>query len=191
MRPRQHAASSRPTEKRLPGERAPRTLVLATFTLIVVAFSTDCGGSGHDDSGRGPDLPRTEVARSLTVRVTGKDYRWHFRYPGPDGTLDTADDVVTRKNLVLPVGTSTTLLLHSGDYLYTLALPRWALKEIAVPDMVFTLQFETDAVGTYELLGDQFCGYAHQDLMGKLIVQTHEDFQASVDEAANQVVVTE
>jgi len=40
------------------------------------------------------------------------------------------------------------------------------------------MTFETDSVGTYELLGDQLCGYAHRSLLANLIVQSRAEFDA-------------
>ena len=112
----------------------------------------------------------------LLIEVTGDDFNWYHRYPGTDGELRTEDDVVAIRNVHVPVNTKTTLELHSKDYVYTFALPHLGLKEIAVPDMTFSLEFEEDTPGTYELRGDQLCGYSHPDLIGKLVVETQQDF---------------
>lgn len=146
-------------------------------------------------SGRTPDSPRAASgsttegdgqSSALTVRITGEDYRWHIRYAGPDGRLDTKDDIRTIRNLHLPGHTDTEILLNSKDYLYTLALPHLALKEIAVPDMTFQMRFTTTAAGSFDLLGDQMCGYAHTDLLGKMVVQSRPDFEAWLRAAERQ-----
>jgi cytochrome c oxidase subunit 2 len=95
-----------------------------------------------------------------------------------DGALGTEDDICARHHVHLPKNTKVRLQLTSDDYLYTLTLPEWDLKEMAVPDMVFTLEFETKQIGQYDLLGDQMCGYAHEELLGRLVVQSHEDFNS-------------
>ena len=40
------------------------------------------------------------------------------------------------------------------------------------------MTFETDSVGTFDLLGDQLCGYAHRSLIANLVVQSLADFDA-------------
>ena len=118
------------------------------------------------------------VPTNIRVRVTGHEFQWHILYPGPDGRLDTSDDVRSMRHLRLPVGTNVTLDLKSEDYIYTLALPHLRLKEIAVPDLDFSMVFETRSAGTFPLLGDQMCGYTHPKLIGTLLVEPRADFES-------------
>jgi cytochrome c oxidase subunit 2 len=92
--------------------------------------------------------------------------------------LWTADDITALGNLHLPVHTKTTIRLTSDDFIYTLSLPEIGVKEMAVPEMFFFLAFETDSVGTFDLLGDQLCGYAHRSLIANLVVENRVDFEA-------------
>jgi cytochrome c oxidase subunit 2 len=112
----------------------------------------------------------------LTVRVTGDDFQWHVRYPGADGVLQTADDVVTLRHLHVPANVETTVELTSRDYLYTFAVPEFRIKEVAVPDLTITWTLPAAAPGTFELRGDQLCGYSHENLMGNVVVQPPEEF---------------
>ena len=66
----------------------------------------------------------------------------------------------------------------SDDYIYNLALPHLGLKEIAVPDLSFAIEFTADETGTFDLLGDQMCGYDHPELLGKISVDSHAGFNA-------------
>lgn len=119
---------------------------------------------------------------SLDIEVTGADFQWHIRYAGRDGMLNTPDDIQTLQNIHLPVNVVARIKLKSKDYLYSLALPHLGLKQLAVPAMEFPLEFETNALGSYPFLGDQLCGYSHPSLMGELIVQTRQDFEAWMEE---------
>ncbi len=127
-----------------------------------------------------PALPplKKNLGPPLTVRITGHEFEWHIRYPGPDGRLDTPDDIETRRHLHVPADTRVTLALHSRDYVYSLFLPHADLLEVAVPDRRFTLQFETGEAGKFELLGSQMCGFAHPNLIGELVVHSQRDFDA-------------
>jgi heme/copper-type cytochrome/quinol oxidase subunit 2 len=104
------------------------------------------------------------------VRITGHDYQWRIRYAGPDGVLETADDVLGSRDLYLPAHAQIRLELCSDDFAYTLYLPHQDLMEVAVPQMPCELEFQTDAPGSYELLGSQMCGYTHPLLIGKVKV---------------------
>lgn len=134
---------------------------------------------GPAEAARPVEAP-VEQAQSppeLRIEITGYEFQWHVRYPGPDGELGTADDLLDRRHVRVPLGRDVELVLHSRDYLYTLALPHASLKEIAVPDLTFSLRLTPDSVGSFELRGDQFCGYSHPDLMGDFVVMTESDFE--------------
>jgi len=114
----------------------------------------------------------------LIVEVTGSDYQWQLRYPGADGQLHTPDDIHAVRHPHVPVHTKTIFQLNSHDFLYTFAVPKLNLNEIAVPDLTFTIEFTVDKVGEIEFQGDQFCGYTHPELSGTLIVESQEEFEA-------------
>ena len=42
--------------------------------------------------------------RARRSEVTGEQFQWEIRYPGPDGKFDTPDDIVTLNQLHFPVG---------------------------------------------------------------------------------------
>ena len=147
---------------------ARKGLVVA---LLVYSLMASCRSSSDSDA--------------LVIRMTGDDYRWEVRYPGPDGRLDTRDDVLDTRDLNVPEGTKVRVLLESWDYVYTLAVPEFGLKEIVVPDMAFELRLPASEPGSFQLLGDHMCGYDHPELIGTLVVWTRNDYErwlATADE---------
>jgi len=125
-----------------------------------------------------PPPPPSLPPLALTLRVTGKDFRWHILYPGPDGLLDTADDIATQRHLHLPAQSRIAIDLRSDDYVYSLHLPDLEVTELAVPGKPYLLQFQTENPGHYRLMGSQLCGYTHPELIGNLVVHTQESFNA-------------
>jgi cytochrome c oxidase subunit 2 len=121
-----------------------------------------------------PELPIDQ----LTIEVTGRNLEWHVRYPGADGVLGTPDDVLDRRDLHVPQGAATTVVLRSGDYIYSFALPEYGQREMAVPDMEFRIRFDPASAGTFELRGDNMCGYSHTNLVGKVVVMPPSEFRA-------------
>lgn len=119
-----------------------------------------------------------EWAPTRRVRVTARDYRWHLRYPGPDGELDTDDDVVTLRHLHLPREATVELELTSADYVYTFYVPDLDVLEAAAPDDAFFLDLDTGPEAVYDLLGSQMCGYAHDELLGDVVVESEADLRA-------------
>ncbi len=130
-------------------------------------FALACAGCGPDSRQRQLD--------SIVVEVTGDEFNWYFRYPGPDGELGTGDDRHSVQDLYVPANSRVDLNLKSKDYLYTFALPDLGLQEIAVPGLDFGLQFVTGDEETMQLLGDQMCGFAHETLIGKVFVRRSGD----------------
>lgn len=108
---------------------------------------------------------------AITIEVTGDNFNWYFRYPGPDGELGTADDRFSTKDLYLPDNADVKLELNSKDYIYTLEIPPLGVKEVAVPDLDFGMKFSTLGEQSWELLGGQFCGYTHDSLKGRVYVR--------------------
>lgn len=129
--------------------------------IAALAAALVCAGCGPD--GQSMD--------SIVVEVTGSEFNWYFRYPGPDGVLGTGDDRHSVQDLFLPANSEVDLKLKSNDYLYSFALPELGMEEIAVPGLDFGLRFTTQSERTLQLLGHQFCGFAHESLIGKVYVR--------------------
>jgi heme/copper-type cytochrome/quinol oxidase subunit 2 len=120
---------------------------------------------------------------SLTIEMTGEDFRWSSRYPGADGEIGTCDDFYVAQKLTVPKDARIEIQLKSNDFIYSLEVPHKDLAEIAVPDMTFSLRFDADRLGAVSLPGEQLCGYAHPDLMATLLVVSQSDFDAWQREA--------
>ena len=113
----------------------------------------------------------------ITIEATGDNFNWYFRYPGDDGVLGNNDDHFSKRHLFLPPNSDVQLKLKSKDYLYSFSLPELSLEEIAVPGLEHEINFKTAIQTTFTLLGDQFCGYAHESLIGEVhISHTDDDF---------------
>jgi len=120
----------------------------------------------------------------LKVRVSGDQFRWHLRYPGADGLLDTGDDIEAWRNPHLPTNQLVTIELTSRDYVYTIYLPHIELLEAAVPNDPYTIELKTDTPATLEFLGAQMCNYTHEKLIGELVVLAADDFERWLVEKA-------
>lgn len=113
----------------------------------------------------------------LRIQITGEEYIWQFRYPGPDSELQTDDDIIKlEKELHLPLGIEIELELTSRDYIYTFALPHLDLHQVAVPDLTFALAFTPQTTGVFSFVGDQMCGFEHESLNGRVVVESPAAF---------------
>ena len=114
----------------------------------------------------------------LRIEARGSDRDWNFSYFGPDGTLDTADDVTSTGELNLPVGAEVVIDLRSDDFIYVFSCPDLGLKEIAVPDLEFSLSFTAESPGEFNLLMDPMCGFRLPpgETMGRVKVASASEF---------------
>jgi cytochrome c oxidase subunit II len=137
---------------------------------------------------------------ALQVEVTGVQFAWYFRYPGPDATfgitrpqlvapgegnplgLDPADphsaDDHVSSQLVLPAGREVDLRLHAQDVIHGFAIPEMRLKQNAIPGETVHLHFTPTTPGTYAILCTQLCGLGHFRMNATLRVIPPEQFSA-------------
>lgn len=113
-----------------------------------------------------------------TVRVIGQQWAWSFQQPGPDGILDTADDIRTVGELHVTVNTTYHFELVSRDVVHSFAIPSFRLKQDALPGRTITGWFRPNRVGTYDIQCTQICGIGHALMAGRIIVETPQDHAA-------------
>jgi cytochrome c oxidase subunit II len=121
---------------------------------------------------------------ALEIHVTGEQFAWNFRYPGPDGKFDTADDILTLNQLHFPVGKPVIVTLTSKDVIHSLFLPEFRVKQDAVPGMHTRIWFEGNKVGHWEIACAELCGLGHFRMKGFVTVDTPEDYQKWLAEQA-------
>jgi cytochrome c oxidase subunit 2 len=137
---------------------------------------------------------------ALQVEVTGMQFAWYFRYPGPDGKygatnvklmdpsaggeaavgLDTSDpaakdDVVTG-TMFLPVNREVDLSMRSVDVIHSFFVPSLRFKQDAVPGLNIRMHFTPNQIGDYELACAELCGLGHYKMHGMVKVVSQEDF---------------
>jgi cytochrome c oxidase subunit II len=114
----------------------------------------------------------------VTVRVIGQQWAWSFQEPGPDGVLDTADDIRTVGELHVTVNTTYHFELLSRDVVHSFAVPAFRLKQDALPGRTISGWFRPNRVGTYDIQCTQMCGIGHALMAGRIIVETPKDHAA-------------
>ncbi len=113
-----------------------------------------------------------------TVRVIGQQWAWSFQPPGPDGVLDTADDIRTVGEMHVVVNTTYHFELLSRDVVHSFAIPAFRLKQDALPGRTINGWFRPNRVGTYDIQCTQICGIGHALMAGRIIVETPQDHAA-------------
>ena len=123
---------------------------------------------------------------AMNVEVTAEQFAWNIRYPGADGKLDTADDVVTLNQLHFPVGRPLIVTLHSKDVIHSFFLPEFRVKQDAVPGMTTRIWLEATRVGNWEIACAELCGLGHFRMKGFVTVETPEEFERWLAETAKE-----
>lgn len=141
------------------------------FLLFIAMAAAGCG-----DDGPAPEEIYLPPSVPLLIALTGDEYYWHIRYAGRDQRLHTADDITGLTEIYLPEETKIHLQLHSRDYIYTFAVDELDLNQVAVPDMEFTLNFETGKTDTFALRSQQLCGFSHESLKRRIFVEPRPSF---------------
>lgn len=108
----------------------------------------------------------------LVIHFTGTNHQWQAEYQMPDGP-----NVMAGPDLHVPVGSPVVFMLRSTDYIYTMAIPAFELKEIAVPELEFHLSLRPQRQGTYPLVGEELCGLPGRAGPGRLIVESVAEFR--------------
>jgi len=127
----------------------------ATLSLVRVGFGMGVFGFGSCADSDGPSWN----GQTISVEARGVGRAWRFSYPGVDGKLGTEDDLVSHRRLRVPTGAEVVLQLRSEDFIYVFSCPDLSLKEIAVPDLAFTLAFKVEHERNYDLAMDPMCGF--------------------------------
>ena len=150
------------------------------------------------------DFPAEEEA--TVVDLISEQFAWSFHYPGPDGVFgqrsvdlidvqlnpigldpddpNGEDDIVTSKELFLPVDKPAIIRITSKDVIHSFALPHFRVKQDAIPGIEIPVFFTPTKVGDYEISCAQLCGPSHYSMRGFITIQTQEDFEAWQEEMA-------
>jgi cytochrome c oxidase subunit 2 len=143
---------------------------------------------------------RDAAADATRVEVTGMQFAWYFRYPGPDGKfglakpeledpsaggeaalgLDPADpaskdDVVTGV-MEVPVGREVEVILRAHDVIHSFFVPNMRFKQDAVPGLAIHMHFTPTETGNFEIACAELCGLGHYKMHGMLKVVSQDEF---------------
>ena len=139
------------------------------------------------------------ATEEVQVEITGAQFQWYFRYPGPDGVfgrvdaqkfarpeegnplgLDPADpagkDDFLSPMLVLPADRPAHLTLRAQDVVHSVFIPAMRFKQDTVPGMDIHAHFTPTKTGTYELACAELCGLGHYRMQAKVRVVGEEEF---------------
>ncbi|MBV7337911.1 cytochrome c oxidase subunit II [Chloroflexi bacterium TSY] len=123
------------------------------------------------------DLPPVE--ESVVLRLEAEQFEWYAFYPGPDGELNTDDDLEAPVNTVhVPVNKPVIVYLTARDILHSFFVPVLRVKQDAVPGTTIPVWFEATKTGEYEIVCAEVCGLGHYRMRGFLTIESEDEFAA-------------
>jgi len=113
-----------------------------------------------------------------TVRIVSQQWAWTFVQPGPDRTLDTADDITTIDELHVQNGLTYHFELHSRDVVHSFSVPAFRLKQDAVPGRTIRGWFRPTQAGVFDVQCAEMCGVGHALMPARIHIETAEQHAA-------------
>ncbi len=118
------------------------------------------------------DIP----ADATPIGILGKQFEWHFTYPGPDGRLGGDDDFTKRGELRVVVDRTYAFTLSAEDVIHSFFIPVFRLKQDALPGTEIRGWFRPTRTGQWEIACAELCGLGHYRMKGRVVVQTQVEF---------------
>jgi len=111
----------------------------------------------------------TPPANAMNIYVVGKQWMWKAEHPGGQHEINS---------LHVPAGRAIQLTIISQDVFHSFSIPAFRVKREAIPGRYTNVWFEPTTPGTYHLFCTQYCGTNHSAMIGQVVVQTPDDYQA-------------
>lgn len=115
-----------------------------------------------------------------TVRVIAQQWAWTFVHPGPDGKLDTPDDIRVVDELHVEVNKTYHFELQSRDVLHSFSVPVFRLKQDIIPGRTIKGWFKTQMTGGYDIQCTEICGIGHGIMAARILIEKPEEHAAWV-----------
>ena len=122
------------------------------------------------------------------VRIVGKQWAWTFQHPGPDGKLDTEDDVTMNDELHVVNDEVTHFELQATDVIHSFSVPAFRLKQDAIPGRSITGWFKPTMTGEYDIQCAEMCGVGHGVMAARIFIETKAEHQAWLAKHATTAV---
>ena len=126
------------------------------------------------------NIKQTLPPKDNLIRVIGQQWSWSFVHAGPDGVLDTDDDINTVNDLHVKVDETYHFELQSRDVLHNFSVPAFRLRQDAVPGRTITGWFKPTKTGTYDLQCAEMCGYGHGIMGAAITVHSEESYTTTI-----------
>lgn len=112
------------------------------------------------------------------IGVNVQQWAWTFVHAGPDGQLDTEDDIATVDQLHVEIGKTYHFRLQSRDVNHSFSIPAFRFKQDAIPGRAIMGWFQPTMLGTFDVQCAEMCGIGHGIMSAVAYVETAEEHAA-------------
>src|SRR4029079_409057 len=152
--------------------------ILPAVTLLFIAIYQM--NAWADAKMRKPEM-------SPTAKITGRQFNWDVRYPGPDGELHTPDDIVRYDgDIHFPPGEEILLLIKSNDVVHSFFRPNMRMKQDVVPGMEQYMWFKSRETGQYDIVCAELCGWGHYKMRARATFEPRDKYNAWLEQKADE-----
>ncbi|HXE74485.1 MAG TPA: cytochrome c oxidase subunit II [Candidatus Xenobia bacterium] len=178
-------------------------ILWTTLTAIMfVGLGIAAQAAWRDYHALGPTL----APGAQQVEITGKQFKWYFRYPGPDGQFGRTDptlvndqlgnyqgvdftdpaakDDVIAAEMAVVVNRPVNVIIRSLDVTHSFFVRELRFKQDAVPGLLIRMNFTAEKTGSYEIACAELCGLGHHQMRADLRVLTAAEFEQWIGEQA-------
>ena len=133
--------------------------------------------SEHDAWGQIESAPATV---DVKVGIIARQWNWIFVYPGPDGILNTSDDVIVDEQnsaLHVPINKNIAFELRSQDVIHSFFLANARFKQDVLPGRTVVRWFNLTKEGKYDISCTQICGILHSQMRNFVVVESEDEIK--------------
>lgn len=112
------------------------------------------------------------------LRLVARQFEWEAHYPGANGDPDAPDAFSVLNRFHVPANEPVVIHLEAEDVIHSFFVPRFRLKQDAIPGRSIPIWFEITEPGEYDLGCAELCGLGHYSMDGMVIVQSRSEFDA-------------
>ena len=105
---------------------------------------------------------------AVQVLVVGRQWMWKMQHSTGRAEIN---------ELHVPLGRPTKLLMTSQDVIHSFFVPAFRVKQDVLPGRYTTLWFTPTRTGEFHLFCTQYCGTAHSQMIGRIVVMRPADFE--------------
>ena len=116
------------------------------------------------------------------VRITGQQWAWTFQHAGPDGKLDTSDDIVLVDELHVEKDKTYHYELGATDVIHSFSVPVFRLKQDAIPGRTIMGWFTPTLEGEFDVQCAEMCGIGHGLMAARIFIESPETHAAWLSE---------